>query len=114
MKTATYDAIEQAALAGALVLKEVLENRDTSDEQLALGRMGSSAISSLAKLYQANSAREATVASILTHASPDADEFRRLVIAALPGSNVGMALAEPVKRSDAPRSKARPRRAKQG
>lgn len=94
MKTATYDAIEAAALEGAKVLKDVLQSRDTSDEQLALGRMGSSAVSSLAKLYQANSAREATVVSILTHASPDAEEFKRLVVAALPGSKVADALGK--------------------
>lgn len=92
MKPATYDAIEDAAFEGAKVLKEVLEQRDISDGQLALGRMAGSAIASLAKLYQATSSREATVVQILTHASPDAGEFRRLVVAALPGSNVGKAL----------------------
>lgn len=94
MKPATYDAIEDAAFAGAVVLRDVLKDADPTEAQLALARVGSSAVSSLAKLYQANSAREATVASIISHAAPDAEEFRRLVISALPGSSVGKALTE--------------------
>lgn len=92
MESKTYKAIEEAALEGAIVLREVLHDRETDDGRLALGRMGSAAVSALAKLYQANSAREATVVSIISHAAPDAEEFRRLVQAALPGSLAAKAL----------------------
>ena len=90
----TQEVIEEAAREGAELVADVLKRRSVEDGDLALARIGATAISNYAKLYQANSAREATQVTIMVHSVSDGEEFRRLVMATLPGSPVALALKE--------------------
>jgi len=90
----TQQVIEEAAREGAELVADVLKRRSVEDGDLALARIGATAISNYAKLYQANSAREATQVTIMVHSVSDGEEFRRLVMATLPGSPVALALKE--------------------
>ena len=94
METATYDAIEDVAKESLAVLKEVLKERSTDDSRLTLARIAATSVSNFTRLYQANSAREATMVTMMSQAAGDSEEFRRLVIAALPASPVARALAQ--------------------
>ena len=90
----TQQVIEEAAREGAELVADVLKRRSVEDGDMALARIGATAISNYAKLYQANSAREATQVTIMVHSVSDGEEFRRLVMATLPGSPVALALKE--------------------
>ena len=90
----TQQLIEDVAREGAALVADVLKRRSIEDGDLALARLGATAISNYAKLYQANSAREATQVTIMVHSVSDGEEFRRLVMATLPGSPVALALKE--------------------
>ena len=90
----TQQVIDEAAREGAELVADVLKRRSVEDGDLALARIGATAISNYAKLYQANSAREATQVTIMVHSVSDGEEFRRLVMATLPGSPVALALKE--------------------
>jgi hypothetical protein len=94
MKNETYDAYEKAGRMGAEILAEVLGSGQEDEPNLSRARIATSAMSSFAKLYQAQSAREATVVTIISRAAPTTEEFRRLVGSALPGSNVAKAIQE--------------------
>lgn len=108
-ETTTHELIEAAARAAAIVVCDVLERRSVEDNDLALARIAATAVSNYAKMYQATSAREATMATLITHSAEGTEDFRRLAMAALPGSPVAKALA---KHSEAERSQAEPSRAK--
>lgn len=90
----TQEVIEEAAKEGALVVRDLLKQRSASDEELALARIGATAMSNYAKIYQANAGREATMVTIIGRAAESGEEFRRLVGASLPASPVTKALSE--------------------
>lgn len=94
METKTYQTIEEVAQEGLAMLKEVLRERTTDEKTLILARIAATSVSNFTRLYQANSAREATLVTIMDRAADNGQEFRRLVKAALPGSPVAKALKE--------------------
>jgi hypothetical protein len=90
----TYDAIEETAKEGLAVLKEVLKERNTEERTLTLARIAATSVSNFTRMYQAQSAREATLVTMMGHVADTTEEFRRLVLAALPASPVAKALKE--------------------
>lgn len=94
METATYNAIEETAKEGLAVLKEVLKERNTDEPMLTLGRLAATSVSNFTRIYQANSAREATMVTMMGQAAETSEEFRRLVRATLPASPVAKALGK--------------------
>ncbi len=88
----TIDLLEEVAQEGLAVLRDTLRDRATDDNQIKLARIAATSVSAYARMYQANSAREGTLVSICREASENGQEFRQLVIAALPASPVVKAL----------------------
>ena len=95
MQPETLEAYERAGRLGAEVLIDSLQSGQEDESTISRARIATSAMGAFAKLYQAQSAREATVVTIITRAAPNAEEFRRLVGSALPGSAVAKAIGEP-------------------
>jgi hypothetical protein len=94
MEATTYDALEDTAKEGLGVLREVLKERNTEEPMLVLARIAATSVSAFTRVYQANSAREATLVTMMSQAAGGTEEFRRLVQAALPASPVAKALRE--------------------
>ena len=94
----TIELLEEVAQVGLEVLRDTLRERATDDNQLKLARIAATSVSAYARMYQANSAREGTLVSICREASENGQEFRSLVIAALPASPVVKALMESEKK----------------
>ena len=94
VEQATEEAIEGAALKGAKVCAIVLGMENPTKESLNIARLGMTAVSNFVKLQQSESSRTTTMAVLMHRSAADEEQFRQLVMAALPDNPVAVALLE--------------------
>jgi hypothetical protein len=110
-ETTLIESMEEVAREGLAVLRDALRARTRDDAELKLARIASTSFAAYTRMLQVQSAREATMVTMMTHSSETAEEFRRLVSASLPGTPIAAALTNGTERSRASRSGAKPSQA---
>ena len=90
----TIAVLEEVAQEGLEVLRETLKSRSHDDAEIKLARIAQGSVASWSRVYQANSAREATIAGMIAHAAEDRQHYAAMIRASLPGTPIAKALAD--------------------